>query len=89
MKTEKNVTGYPFVSHVDQNLRPQLPVDFLDKAYTKFYTNNDNLINYGCYKLMGYIFDFKPYLKAFSMNVKLKSGAIFNPKQSVSIGNSQ
>ncbi len=65
MKTKKIIIGYPFVDHVDKDHRPSLPIDFLDKAYTKFYTNNDNLINYGCYKLMGYIFDFKPYLKKY------------------------
>ena len=65
MKTSKIIIGYPFVDHVDQNLRPQLPVDFLDKAFTMFYTNNQNLINYGYYKLMGYKYDFRPYLKKY------------------------
>lgn len=66
MKTkEVKVMGYPFVEHVGQNIRPALSVDFLDKAYTKFYTNNQNIINYGCYKLMGYKYDFRPYLKKY------------------------
>ena len=65
MKATKNIVGYPFVEHVDQNLRPKLPVDFLDRAYTRNYTNNSNLINYGYYKLMGYKYDFRPYLKKY------------------------
>lgn len=64
---EKNefIVGYPFVDHVDQNLRPQLPVDFLDRAYTMFFTNNQNLISYGYYNLMGYRYDFRDYLKKY------------------------
>lgn len=66
MKTKKaKVIGYPFVDHVDQNLRPTLSIDFLDKAYIRYYTNNQNLISYGYYKLMGYKYDFKPYLKKY------------------------
>lgn len=63
----EKVIGYPFVSHVDQNLRPTIeePKEFLKKAYVRFYTNNDNLIRYGCYKLMGYKYDFKKYLKKY------------------------
>ena len=65
MKKNEVLTGYPFVDHVDQDLRPELSVDFLDKAYTMYYTNNQNLINYGYYKVMGYIYDFRPYLKKY------------------------
>ena len=65
MKTKEIITGYPFVDHVDQDSRPELSIDFLDKAYTRFYTNNENLVNYGYYKLMGYKYDFKPYLKKY------------------------
>ena len=67
MKTQKyiKIIGYPFVAHVDQNNRPELDSSFLDRAYVRFYTNNDNLIKYGCYKCMGYRFDFTPYLKQY------------------------
>lgn len=65
MKTKEIIIGYPFADHVNQNFRPTLSIDFLDKAYTRFYTNNQNLINYGYYKLMGYKYDFKPYLKKY------------------------
>ena len=65
MKKNEFIAGYPFVEHVDQNLRPELPVDFLERAYTRFYTNNQNLINYGYYKLMGYRYDFRDYLKKY------------------------
>lgn len=61
------IIGFPFVPHVDQTARPTIdnPKDFLVKAYERFYTNNDNLINNGCYKLMGYRYDFTPLLRKF------------------------
>lgn len=60
------VIGKPFVSHVNQELRPTLEAsEFLKKAYVSFFTNNDNLIRYGHYKLMGYVYDFKPFLKKY------------------------
>lgn len=62
---ENIVIGYPFVGHVDQSLRPTLNIDFLKRAYVRNYTNNENLIKHGCYKLMGYRYDFKPYLKKY------------------------
>ena len=64
-----SVTGFPFVNHVDQNQRPTIENahDFLKRAYVRFYTNNDNLIRYGFYKLMGYKYDFKPFLKQYRL----------------------
>jgi hypothetical protein len=59
------IIGYPFVGHVNQEARPTLSLEFLKKAYVRGYTNNDNLIRYGVYKVMGYRFDFKPYLKKY------------------------
>lgn len=66
-KSIKNeiVVGYPFVSHVDQLARPELTVGFLDAAYTPHYSGNDNLMRSGVYKLMGYAYNFRPYLKQF------------------------
>jgi hypothetical protein len=62
----QNVIGLPFVNHVDQSARPILEAnEFLKKAYVRFYTNNDNLIKYGRYKSLGYIFDFRPLLKKY------------------------
>jgi hypothetical protein len=70
MKNSNNkqaVIGYPFVSHVSQDDRPQITdaKEFLKKAYVRFYTNNDNLIRFGHYKLMGYKYDFKPFLRKY------------------------
>lgn len=65
MKTEILISGKPFVSHVDQTLTPSLPLDFLKRAYVRYFTNNENLIRYGHYKLMGFVYDFKPYLKKY------------------------
>lgn len=61
------IIGLPFVSHVDQNSRPQIenPKDFLKKAYVRFFTNNDNLLRFGVYKLLGYSYNFKPLLKKY------------------------
>jgi hypothetical protein len=57
------VIGYPFVSHVDQDWRPTIEVvDFLNRSYG---ISNYDLISHGYYKLMGYLYDFKPYLKRF------------------------
>ncbi len=60
----KTIIGTPFVSHV-QDSRPELELDFLKRAYTRFYTNNDNLLKYGVYRLMGYEYNFRPYLKKY------------------------
>ena len=65
MTKEITITGLPFVNHVNQDLRPTLTVGFLKDAYVRFYTNNNNLIRYGYYRLMGYQYDFKPYLKKY------------------------
>ena len=63
----ESVIGMPFVPHVDLNSRPSIenPIEFLKKAYVRFYTNNDNLINHACYKSMGYRYDFRIWLKKF------------------------
>lgn len=63
----EKIIGYPFVAHVNQNERPTIenPKDFLNRAYIKGFTNNDNLLSYGVYKLMGYRYDFKPLLKKY------------------------
>lgn len=65
-ETEK-VIGIPFVDHVDQQARPEIenPKEFLKKAYNQFYINNNNLLRYGTYKLMGYSYNFRPYLKSY------------------------
>lgn len=61
----ETIIGYPFVDHVDQQARPTLTKDFLKRAYVRFYSNNNNLIRYGVYRLMGYEYNFKPYLKKY------------------------
>lgn len=61
----QKIIGVPFVAHVNQNLRPELDINFLERAYVRFFTSNENLIRYGNYKLMGYKYDFSPYLKKY------------------------
>lgn len=65
--TEKDikVIGYPFVDHVDQRKRPTLSLDLLKQVYTPYHGSRINMINNGVYKLMGYKYDFKPYLKKY------------------------
>jgi len=67
MRNISKAIGIPFVLHVCQKSRPEIldVNDFLNKAYQRYYTGNDNLINYGYYKLMGYKFDFKKYLTKY------------------------
>lgn len=62
------IIGYPFVNHVDQNLRPSINNG---KEYLKNVFNNsshsqiDNLQKYGFIKIMGYRYNFKPLLKTY------------------------
>lgn len=67
MKTKKieTVTGYPFVSHVDQNKRPTLKTSYIDVVFSdKYHSDLNNLLK-GYIKFRGYIFDLKPYLKKY------------------------
>lgn len=62
------VIGYPYVAHVEQSLRPTIenPVEFLNKHYHSGYSGaKHGLLSNGTYKLMGYRYDFKPFLKRF------------------------
>jgi hypothetical protein len=68
MKNNSVVVGFPFVNHVNQDLRPTIenPIEFLKNVYsTPFYTNGNNILNTGFYKSLGYKYDFRPYLKSF------------------------
>lgn len=67
-KEIKEIIGYPFVSHVNQQDRPTInnPLEFIKKVYSSpYYTNADNILRHGNYKLSGYLYDFKPYLKKY------------------------
>jgi hypothetical protein len=62
------VVGRPFVTHVNQDLRPEIgdPLEFLKEKYSsRFSFGLDNLLRGGHYKLMGYAYDFRPHLKKF------------------------
>ncbi len=58
----KIIVGRPFVGHVDQSARPELAVSFL---LTHNHNHDMNIINSGVYKLMGYAYDFRPFLKQY------------------------
>lgn len=62
------IIGFPFVEHVNQELRPTIEnaKDYLKQVYSnKFHGQISNLRYYGCVKIMGYRYDFKPLLKKF------------------------
>ena len=60
-KTFLHVKGYLFVSHVDQTARPEITLEnLLNKV-----PNDDNLKRSGFYKLAGYRYDVRQYLKRF------------------------
>ena len=61
---QTQVIGKPFVNHVNQDAKPTIQDanEFIKKSYQVY---NDNLINTGYYKHMGYRFDFTPYLKKY------------------------
>lgn len=85
IKTQISVIGYPFVDHVDQNVRPKIdnPLEFLKRAYVRFYTNNDNLIRFGHYKVMGYKYDFKPFLKKYLYKQYGNWNEVFAPNKTL------
>ncbi len=84
MNTQITVVGIPFVDHVDQNAKPTLEAkSFLERAYQRFYTNNDNLLRYGHYKLMGYRYDFKPFLKKFLYKQYGEWREVFAPNKTI------
>jgi hypothetical protein len=60
-----NLTGYAFVSHVDNSINPEICID-IEKIYnSKFHLFIDNLKNYGHIKNMGYLYNAKDYLKKY------------------------
>jgi len=62
------VIGYPFVNHVDQTKRPQIEnvKEYMTKCYSGGYVGClHDLQEFGIVKIMGYKYDFKPYLKKF------------------------
>lgn len=64
------IKAYPFVEHADKKHVSQEienePVKFLKKALnTRFFTNNENITRYGVFKLMGWKYDMRPFLKKY------------------------
>jgi hypothetical protein len=67
-KKEKNnieIVGYPFVKHVDQNDRPTIPLSNLKDYYVRYHNFLYSLFKNGTIKIMGYEYDFKPYLNRY------------------------
>lgn len=62
------ISGYPFVGHVDQEARPSIenPIEFLKEKFNSPHSFGiDNLMRFGVFKLMGYKYDFRSYLKKY------------------------
>lgn len=62
------VIGFPFVAHVEQTARPTIdnPIVFLRERYNnRFNFGIQVLLSNGIYKVGGYVYDFRPYLKRF------------------------
>lgn len=57
--------GYPFVSHVDQNLRPELNIDIKSIYQSKHHLYLNMLHSCGVIRNMGYSFDVRSHLKKF------------------------
>jgi hypothetical protein len=63
---QTSIFGRPFVSHVDQDARPQITdvKDFLARKYISVCIDN-NILQHGQFKQMGYIFNLQPYLNKY------------------------
>lgn len=86
MKNNDAIIGYPFVSHVNQDLKPTIenPMEFLKKVYaTPFYTNSHILLMTGYYKNLGYKFDFRPYLKIFLYKINGVWSEVYAPNKTL------
>ena len=75
------IIGYPFVAHVKQDERPEIenPNEWLKKNYI----NSDNVSRYGYYKLMGYQFNFRPYLKLYIYKQYEQWSEIYAPNKTM------
>lgn len=61
----KIIIGVPFVPHVDQNKRPELPLSYIEKLFSKFHSQIHDVLRTGIFKSMGYAYDFRPFCKKF------------------------
>jgi len=58
MKTIE-ITGYPFVAHVNQSARPKRTFNI------SLPLEDTNIQRSGCFKNLGYLYDLRPHLKKF------------------------
>lgn len=62
---EIKLTGYAFVSHVDNSITPEIEIDIENIYNSKFHTFLYYLKQYGYIKNMGYLYNAKDYLKKY------------------------
>ena len=67
MSNQTTITGYPFVKHVDQEARPEMSVEsglrYFKTGGMSF--NGEQIRDTGFARLMGYRYDFRPFVKKF------------------------
>jgi hypothetical protein len=62
------IKGYAFVSHVDNSIQPEYNFDLKNIYSSSCHSFLNNLQEYGYIKLMGYLYNVKPYLKKYVVN---------------------
>lgn len=59
------LTGYAFVSHVDNSINPEIEINFKNIFNGGYHSQLTNLMGYGHIKLMGYLYDATDYLNKY------------------------
>jgi hypothetical protein len=65
-KSIQSITGFPFVSHVDQDARPTITTEKISQIFGGgYHTNFHDVSRTGMLKIMGYKYNLRPYLKQY------------------------
>jgi hypothetical protein len=65
-KTIQSITGFPFVSHVNQDARPTITNEIINKIFGGGYHSNfHDVSRSGTLKIMGYKYNLRPFLKLY------------------------
>lgn len=73
------ITGFPFVSHVDQSKRPELEID-INLLYNGFQSDP---LNNGHYKRMGYMYNLRPFLKNYILKQYGRWSEYYAPNKTI------
>jgi len=72
MKIDENkiIKGYAFTSIADEKyLKDYTLGDFKKRLKVRYAFGNSNIICYGFYKEMGFLYNLKPYLNSYLVNI--------------------